>query len=375
MLQSRPGDPKNPQLKQEMKLRHRAEQSLRESETRYRQHFDDAPTGNFVVRPDGRLLACNPAFASMFGFDSVEHALNAGLEVLFSDRAVWESLVQTLRTCETLQNHELTLRRLHGDSSIVLARLVGQFNRQGHLIAIQGYFQDVTSHRRAEREHRRLSLRLAAVQESERARFSRELHDQIGQEVTGLQLHLQSLVNDPAVGTSTRQQLVRLTGLAAQLTRSVHQIAWELRPSVLDDLGLNKALERYTADWSERSGVLVDYQSSGFTTGWTTDSMVEISIYRIAQEALHNVWNHAQAGHASVLLQQRQNEVRLIVEDNGRGFEVETVMLTLIEQGKLGLLGMRERASLVGGNLHIESTPGQGTAVFFTVSLSNPASA
>ena len=156
--------------------------------------------------------------------------------------------------------------------------------------------------------------------------------------------------------------------LTDDLARSVHQIAWELRPSVLDDLGLSRALRRYLTGWSKMTQVPVDFQCSGLRGLKRAKPVVEITLYRIAQEALQNVWKHSRARRVSVLLQRRTEDVLLIVEDDGQGFNADN-LLKDNRRGQLGLTGMYERAALVGGNVAIESRPRKGTCIFVSIPL------
>jgi signal transduction histidine kinase len=139
-----------------------------------------------------------------------------------------------------------------------------------------------------------------------------------------------------------------------------------LHPAVLDDLGLEAALRRYTAEWSENNGVPVDFHSDGVEAR-RLPLQLETTLYRITQEALTNVTRHANAKRVSVLLERRPGHVSLIVEDDGGGFDA--VSQASAAKGRLGLLGMRERVTLAGGTLEIESTPGAGTTVFVRVPL------
>jgi signal transduction histidine kinase len=217
---------------------------------------------------------------------------------------------------------------------------------------------------RAEREQLRSQLleKVIAAQEEERRRIARELHDETGQSLTSLMVQLQ-MVNQQCQSPEAREQLDGVRGLVAQTLEGVHNLALELRPSVLDDLGLAAALQRYARDYQARYPIEVDLEVVGLAE--RLPSAVETAVYRIIQESLTNIARHAQATTASVLLEQRHNRIRAIIEDDGMGFDVEKVM----GNGRLGLYGMRERAELLNGTLTIESEPGQGTSIFVEVPL------
>jgi signal transduction histidine kinase len=157
--------------------------------------------------------------------------------------------------------------------------------------------------------------------------------------------------------------------LVEGLMRDIHRLAWELRPPVLDDLGLDLALRRLTGDWSQNTGVPVDLHTGGDSGARRLPHEFETTLYRIAQEALTNAARHAQAKRVSVLLERRPGYVSLIVEDDGRGFDAPGMMGAPASPGRLGLLGMQERVRLAGGTLTIESAPGAGATVFVRLPL------
>lgn len=215
---------------------------------------------------------------------------------------------------------------------------------------------------RAEDARRELLRRLVTAQEQERRRISQELHDQMGQQLAALMIGLKTLDADSYGRQAALATLRQLQGLTGQLSREVHTLAWGLRPPALDDLGLRTALFNYVEEWAERSRVAVDFHSSGFG-GERLPFSHETALYRIAQEALTNVLKHSGADRLSVILERRADHVLAVVEDNGRGFDAEAPA----RGRRLGLVGMRERAELLGGTLNIESTPGVGTSVFVRI--------
>jgi signal transduction histidine kinase len=233
---------------------------------------------------------------------------------------------------------------------------------------------EVHQRQRAEEAHQRVLRRLSEAQETERGRISRELHDRLGQDLTALKLGLQILRKQGPFAAPVQESIGNLEKLTEGLMRDIHRLAWELRPSALDDLGLELALRRYTTEWSEATGVRLDFHSDGLD-GQRLPLEFETALYRVTQEALTNISRHARAKRVSLLLDRRPACVSLIVEDDGAGFDADAVMQRPVAQDKLGLLGMEERVKLVGGTFTIESTPGTGTTVFVRLPLNQPAPA
>lgn len=215
-----------------------------------------------------------------------------------------------------------------------------------------------SSRKRLEEERHRLLERLVASQEDERARISRELHDNLSQHMVSVKMGLERLGNGTAHdGRDTKAvELKELSERVDALISAAHRQAWELRPSELDHLGLEAALQNYTSIWSERSGLPVEWESSRWDD-LRLPSNAEIALYRVAQEALTNVARHAEANNVWVRMVYQDNVARVTVQDDGNGFEAEA------GKGRLGIVGMRERMSLIGGELEIDSGETKGTTV------------
>ena len=214
----------------------------------------------------------------------------------------------------------------------------------------------------SEAAQRELLTRLVTAQEEERRRLSYELHDHLGQSVNGILLWLKALeAHCRAV------DLQPLQTLAATLAQDVHDLAWVLRPPELDNKDIETVLGDYVAEWAQRTEITADFLSTGFPTQGLARHL-EVTLYRLLQEALTNVLRHAQAQRVSVLLTCHGEVVQAVIEDHGRGFDVAAV-LDGPPSRRLGLQGMRERATLVGGTVELESAPGAGTTVFVRLPL------
>jgi PAS domain S-box-containing protein len=249
-------------------------------------------------------------------------------------------------------------------------------SKDGGLAVFQRYF---TARKQAEEERARLLRQLVFAQEDERRRIAQDLHDEMGQYLSALALGLDSLKTflsngaqsplDAIAPSSAKTQIERLEKIARQVDREVDRLTFELRPPSLDHLGLLAALRQYVENWSQITGIKIDFSSTGMEN-IRLSAEIETTIYRVVQEALTNAAKHARASRASVTLQHTHNRhIRLVIEDDGRGFDIDKVKDAPDAPRKLGLAGMRERLAQVGGAFEIESAEGKGTAVFVRVPL------
>jgi len=209
---------------------------------------------------------------------------------------------------------------------------------------------------------RRLSRQILSAQEEERRRISRELHDVIAQTLTGINIRLATLKKGALINTKGLERNITLTQLLVEKSVNiVHEFARELRPAVLDDLGLIPALHSFVQLFSRRTRIKV--RLTAFAGVEALNQNHRTILYRVAQEALNNVSRHAQASRVDLSIQKVAGGVCLKIHDNGKSFEVERVIKNARGQKRLGLLGMRERVEMVGGRFIVESAPGQGTTI------------
>src|SRR5688500_5680023 len=213
-----------------------------------------------------------------------------------------------------------------------------------------------------------VALRLELAREEERARVARELHDELGQVLTSLKLEFMWLVDqlrnsDPKPGIQLVNKLQSLIGLIEVSIQSVRQIASDLRPAVLDHLGLREAIEWEATKFEARTGIRC--RLSWELKNEPTDRTRQLAMFRILQEALTNVVRHAHAGAVRIIVRERGRMVTLIIRDNGRG--ITKTELASVES--IGLLGMTERARMLGGRVTIVGSPGRGTSVTVNVPI------
>ena len=214
---------------------------------------------------------------------------------------------------------------------------------------------------------RRLSRQILSAQEDERKRISRELHDVIAQTLTGINIRLATLKKEALLSTKgLDRNIARTQRLVEKSVDIVHRFARELRPAVLDDLGLIPALHSFVKLFSQRTRIHVHLKAFAGVEQLNSDQRT--ILYRVAQEALNNVSRHAQASRVEIDIQKQAGGVSMKISDNGKSFQVEK---TFNAKGRkrLGLLGMKERLDMVGGRFDIESVPGKGTTVTAQIPL------
>jgi len=374
---------------QDITERRNAERQVRQSEERLRLLIDSAiDYAIFTMTPDGTIDSWNSGAQRMFGY-AADEIIGQSFDRLFTaqDRAGGvpsAELARVARDGRALDERQHVRKngtlfycsgvttRLNPTGGLGFAKIARDLTdqrdaadalKEAHAGIERGVeertraLQQQVVERTTAQEHASdLVRKLVTSQEDERARIARDLHDQIGQQLTALRLTLERLADE---GRSDGQ-LTRAVTLAKNIDSELGFIAWELRPAVLDDLGLSAALPRFVKDWSEHYGVVAEYRGSGFSSGHLPREG-EVAFYRIAQEALNNVAKHAHASRVDVMLESRDGSIVLVVEDDGVGFDPSAVE----GDGRgIGLVGMRERAALIGATLQIESAPGDGTSVF-----------
>ncbi len=230
--------------------------------------------------------------------------------------------------------------------------------------ANEALVKESAERQKAQEERLELLERLLTSQEDERRRIARDMHDHFGQQLTALRLKLEAL-GKLCDEEYLCEKVAETKKIAEQLDSDVSFLVWELRPTALDDLGLKAALAHYIEKWSLQFEIPV-----GFHVGEYQDASIsaeaQSSLYRIAQEALNNVYKYANSKNVSVLLETQGSELVMIIEDDGQGFDVEDKKAS---NTGFGLIGMQERAALVGGTLEIESSPGIGTTLFVRIPI------
>jgi PAS domain S-box-containing protein len=317
---------------------------------------------------DGIITSWNRGAEELFGYSAAE-AIGQHIYLIIPDdrREEEKEVLARLGRGEKVDHFETVRRRKDGRLVHISLTVSPVRDGSGKIIGASKVARDITA--RIAEADLELWTRLVLAQEDERRRIARELHDQLGQQLTALRLTLEMLKMRSDERPELRAQIETLQELALQLDKDVAFRVWELRPLEMESVGLHAALTQYVQNWSQHFGVNVQLHASP-GSGEHLPPEVAITIYRVAQEALNNIVKHARAARVDVVLERRGGYVSLVIEDDGRGFDQAAA-----ESGRprFGLIGMRERAALVGGELQIESAPGRGTTVFLRTPVESAA--
>ncbi|HYU98526.1 MAG TPA: PAS domain S-box protein [Pyrinomonadaceae bacterium] len=340
----------------------RAEEALRQSEERFSKAFHSSPAAlSITLLEDGRLLEVNAAFLRMTGFSRDEVIGRSTLELGLWDNQSQNRLMMAKARREhgAIVDFETKFRKKSGEIrdallSVELIQLgLGE-------PSVLGIAQDVTERNRAEEALQSYPRQLIEAQEAERQSIARELHDQIGQVLTAIHLNLQA-VWETCESSEARGLIDEGVTIVDEALGQVRNLSFELRPSLLDDLGLATALRWYTDRFTQRTGIKSATTINLPEPPARLPRELETACFRIAQEALTNVVRHARAKNVAIRLQKRNGDIRLTVKDDGRGFDAHSHNLAPFTT-HVGLRGMRERALALGGRLDVRSSS-RGTRI------------
>jgi len=347
----------------DISTRIKAEAALRESEARYRSFFENSLIGISAASPDGRLLLVNPAYARMYGYENPEKMLAevTDVGVLFANQADRKKVLQKLRMNGFMEAKEFKVVRRDGSRFFVLVSAYEIRNAEGKLLYNQAIHLDHSEQKKIEEELRnsmelleKLNHHLQEIREIERATVSREIHDELGQSMTALKLDLNQMHKFVNANPEAVIKLESMIELVSNTIKDVQRIASNLRPGILDDLGLVSAIEWYCDEFEKRTGIKckLELDDSDYS-----DSRKNLVFFRALQETLTNVIRHAKASSVSIKLQQLNKGTTMTIQDDGIGIPKEKIG----SNKSLGLISMRERVKQFNGKIDISSKKGNGT--------------
>jgi PAS domain S-box-containing protein len=345
----------------------KAEDAVRGANVRLETIFDASPVAMLVMNPEGRIQRWSAGAERLFGWTEAE-ALGCVCPTVPPDglEDFHRMIEQGMREGKMTG---LVRYRQKRDGTLIFANIsvAALHDASGTAEGVVAILEDITEQRNAETIRRLLIKQVITAQEEERRRVAHELHDETGQTLTALLRGLRQSEQIPTL-EATRAHVGELRKLTLHVIEEIKRLVTGLRPSVLDDLGLEEALKRLAEDFTQHHGVEIDFQSNGLSERRLPD-VVETALYRIVQETLTNIAKHARARNVSLLLRCVPSEVRMIVEDDGCGFDKERALRVDDASTHLGIYGMQKRAILLNGAFTIETTPGRGTTVYVQVPL------
>jgi len=354
---------------QDVTERKKAEGALQESEKSYRELFEVALDAIWVNDTKGNILKANKAAEKLTGLSSEELAQSNIKTFLGEDglRSAKDISRRLLKDETLAQPYEQRLTRRDGTEATVMLT-TSPILSDGRLVAFQNIARDITEQKRLQENLRFYLQEITRAQEEERRRIARELHDSTVQTLIALLHQLENLLGDKAaLPVREAKALWGFYEAIRDVVREVRRFSRDLRPSILDDLGLLPALEWLTGELTKEYGVETRLKVTGSECRFSPEA--ELVLFRIVQEALRNIAKHAQASRAEVKVEFDKHRVRATISDNGIGFELPQSLGDLVQTGKLGLAGMQERIQLLGGSLRLKPEVGKGTTIVADVPI------
>jgi PAS domain S-box-containing protein len=357
--------------------RKRAEEALQGSEERYRTMFEDAAIGVALVDMEGRPIESNPALHKMLGFSHDElrempFPTFTHPEDVDKDWQLYQELISGKR-----ENYHMEKRYIRKDEQVLWGHLTVSLvrNMAGEPLFAIGMVENITERKQAEaeREHlfkeisesqvrlKALSAELVNVQEEERRHLARELHDEIGQGLTAISLKLEG-IDELVENSYSGRDLAQALAMIDQMLQQVRNLSLDLRPSMLDDLGLMPTLRWYLNRQKELGKFKVEFNDPALSE--RPPAIIETVCYRIVQEALTNIARHSGAANVKIEISEQGHELHLVIKDDGQGFDVERSLKEAALGKSTGLLGMQERAVQIGGRVEIQSKESHGTTIY-----------
>lgn len=349
--------------------RKRAEKSLHESEEKLRRMFESMTDGVIVTDLNGVIIEINEKIARMHGFDSKDQLLGESAFELIAqgDRERAKNNMRKTMEQDSVGGIEYTLLKADGSefAGEISASVLKDVS--GNPIGFIGITRDISERKRFRDSMEYYHTQITRAEEEERRRIARDLHDETVQSLVTLSLEIQAIASSKPLSNETVHRLKQLQNDTDSILQTIRRFSHELRPEILDQLGLIPALETLIGELVDEKRIGARLKVLGARRRLSAE--VEVMLFRIAQEALRNVRKHSQATEVVVRVQFVPEKIELTITDNGKGFEVPELLSDFANKGKLGLIGMSERARLLNSSFTVKSGGRKGT----TVSVNTPA--
>ena len=350
--------------------RRQMEKALRTSEAQKRTILDASPNRVRLVDKDLKIIWANQTTAKTLKIPREALAGRACYEVLAGRETPCQGCptVKALETGET----ERSVIRQPGAKGMNSESFWANYsaplkNENGEVESLVQVAQDITLQVRAEKQIRYLTQELMKAQETERQRLARDLHDNLAQDLSLLKIDCETLFDEqPAVPAAVRQKIADYSERFQKAITAVRDMAYEIHPPGLNELGFVPSIAQYCDDFYEKNGTCIDFHAAGIE-GLELDFDTQINLYRIIQEGLNNIHKHANGAAATIRLVAAWPNIILRIEDDGRGFDVERRLGAAVAEKRMGIRSIKERAGLLGGTMTIQSRPDTGTRIFIKI--------
>jgi PAS domain S-box-containing protein len=350
--------------------RKKTEAEIRMSEHKYRLLFNRNPMPMWMISmPERNFLDVNDAAIAFYGY-SKEEFLDMNIRDLRPDNE-YSKFSEIISSFKSGITHAGTWKHKKKNGEVIKVNIITHDilyeGKQAKLVLANDITEKIEAEEKLQRSHeelRQLATHLQDIREDERTRIAREIHDELGQQLTGLKMDISWLskkINGQA--PEINQKLSESLVLIDDTVKTVRRIATQLRPSILDDLGLISAMEWQSEEFEKRFKIITVFKAN--ITVLDIDAEVATGLFRVFQESLTNILRHSKASEVNASLHLEHESLTLQITDNGVGFEVDNIG----EKKTLGLLGMKERTLMMGGTYQITSDPGMGTTVLITVPI------
>ena len=350
----------------EKRLR-RIEEELNESEDFKSSLLTHAPNPILVLNADTSIRYVNPALEKISGFSFEELAGRKAPYPWWTEKTIHKtqnSFNQAIR--QGARRVEELFQTKNGDPYWVEITSTPVMIKGEYRYHLSNWIE-ITDRKRAEEQIHALTQQLIKTQEDERQKISRELHDRVGQDLSMLKIGMDTLFdNQTAVPGEIRKKVREFSGILHQSISAIRDLAYDLRPPNLDQLGLVKTIFRHCEELAAKTDLKIDFNTAGMDR-LKLDFDTEINLYRLVQEGLNNIHKHAEAKVATIRMVASFPYIILRIEDDGKGFDIESRMITASNERRMGLQSMRERVKLLGGKITIQSLPMEGVKIFIEV--------